>query len=444
MDAVSVNIETADPSSNRVISDPIEEQVKLFRFDYKSLPKEVKSLVDEYDRKGKVKRRVVEVIDREEDMEDDDLLDDDEDEDDEDNQLLDDHAVHYRSVIKGITNDYRERGDEMKELAIVSTTRSDNLEFTKLVQVPTNDDTENGHLLDLHVSLFGVDNTDHTNNKHNEEQFDDLLKSVEVQLQSVLNLKLEYVKCFADYQNSISELDLESDTHDASLLRANSFSTLPSRSPRINDPYGPSGSINSIVSAGIIASPMNDNLINKKTAKKRNFHDKTMKARWLINASKKELREFTQALKRTEDTMNNIQIEMESTKNKVDTNIKDIPESHNLTLKLLEEDIEFILNRRAKNPWLDTGYAILSYVLTFCALVVWIVIYMLKLGKRVLLFPHRLWMTYTEYMAERKKIKEAKHEEDDGYLMSRPLNMGIRVPSVTIESDELRNRRVYT
>ena len=33
-------------------------------------------------------------------------------------------------------------------------------------------------------------------------------------------------------------------------------------------------------------------------------------------------------------------------------------------LKQLELDIESILSKRAKNPWMDTGYALLSYLLT--------------------------------------------------------------------------------
>lgn len=92
-------------------------------------------------------------------------------------------------------------------------------------------------------------------------------------------------------------------------------------------------------------------------------------------------------------------------------------------------DIESILSKRAKSPWLDTGYALLSYLLTcklFCslyievrlcktsplirmliivfALLVWIVIYILKLGQKVILFPRQLWKAYSDYLVERNKV----------------------------------------
>jgi hypothetical protein len=70
----------------------------------------------------------------------------------------------------------------------------------------------------------------------------------------------------------------------------------------------------------------------------------------------------------------------------------------------LEVDIESILSKRAKNPWLDTGYALLSYLLTLFALVVWIVIYILKWGKKVVLFPKKLWTAYSDYLIERNKV----------------------------------------
>ena len=90
-------------------------------------------------------------------------------------------------------------------------------------------------------------------------------------------------------------------------------------------------------------------------------------------------------------------------------------------------DIETILSKRAKNPWLDTAYALLSYLLTrkltqlrsinihsslffflVFALVVWIIIYVLKWGKLVVLFPKMLFQTYQDYVVERNKaVKKA-------------------------------------
>lgn len=42
------------------------------------------------------------------------------------------------------------------------------------------------------------------------------------------------------------------------------------------------------------------------------------------------------------------------------------------------------------------------------ALVVWIVIYILKWGKKVILFPRKLWRAYSDYLVERNKaVKKA-------------------------------------
>lgn len=42
------------------------------------------------------------------------------------------------------------------------------------------------------------------------------------------------------------------------------------------------------------------------------------------------------------------------------------------------------------------------------ALVVWVVIYILKWGKKVILFPTKLWKAYSDYLVERNKaVKKA-------------------------------------
>jgi hypothetical protein len=37
-------------------------------------------------------------------------------------------------------------------------------------------------------------------------------------------------------------------------------------------------------------------------------------------------------------------------------------------------------------------------------LIVWIVIYILKWGKKVVLFPRKLWRDYSDYLVERNKV----------------------------------------
>jgi uncharacterized protein HemY len=38
------------------------------------------------------------------------------------------------------------------------------------------------------------------------------------------------------------------------------------------------------------------------------------------------------------------------------------------------------------------------------AFLVWVIIYMLKWGKKVVLFPQKLWQVYSEYLIERNKL----------------------------------------
>lgn len=79
-----------------------------------------------------------------------------------------------------------------------------------------------------------------------------------------------------------------------------------------------------------------------------------------------------------------------------------------MQLRKLEVDIESILSKRAKNPWLDTGYALLSYLLTLFALFFWVLIYILKLLERIVKLPHHLWKEGADYFSERdKKIRRA-------------------------------------
>jgi hypothetical protein len=43
------------------------------------------------------------------------------------------------------------------------------------------------------------------------------------------------------------------------------------------------------------------------------------------------------------------------------------------------------------------------FILVF-ALAVWIIIYILKWGKKVVLFPRKLWHVYSDYLVERNKL----------------------------------------
>lgn len=73
-------------------------------------------------------------------------------------------------------------------VAVVTTTRSDNIEFTKLIQVSMEGPSNDGPLLDLHVSLFGENNPGF-NNDINQEEFHDTIQSIEQNIERFQSFK---------------------------------------------------------------------------------------------------------------------------------------------------------------------------------------------------------------------------------------------------------------
>ncbi|KAI8879592.1 hypothetical protein K501DRAFT_226281 [Backusella circina FSU 941] len=124
----------------------------------------------------------------------------------------------------------------------------------------------------------------------------------------------------------------------------------------------------------------------------------------IINRMREEIMGFQNCLDDTEKTVRSVQIDIDDTQNRMGTYIKDIPQDFYSELKRLEVEIDIILSKRAKNPWIDIGYALLSYLLAIIAIIVWVLIYILKKGKKVLLFPLKLWYTYRDYLSERNKL----------------------------------------
>jgi hypothetical protein len=140
-------------------------------FDYFSLPKEIKELLDIYEHKGKVERKKMSVKYKRKAQyhddnsssaqlsvyEEDDDYDEDIDEEDEEDEDDDPNIISYRDLIIGGHEKVNYRSNPTRDIAILTTTISDNIEFTKLVQLDT---SEQGPLLDLHVSMFTDDKND--------------------------------------------------------------------------------------------------------------------------------------------------------------------------------------------------------------------------------------------------------------------------------------------
>ncbi|CEP12177.1 hypothetical protein [Parasitella parasitica] len=434
---------------SEVQADEEKEQTIIMNFDYFTLPTEVKGLIDAYQHKGKVERKRMVVKYRQEStsantsdvsssvMQEDDDEDYDDDDDEEDDDAEDGsnrkNIVYYRDLIVGEKEKINYKSNPVRDIAILTTTRLDNIEFIKLIQLPSEEPLDQGPLLDLHVSLFGDPNND-ADMIAEAEEFDTMLHDIESKLVLLDGFKKESRSFLQDHISTMESLNLyqhhENEipklprTHSqpsliGSAQKPNTIPYLSSTSSGSSFTSTNSFSSSSSSSSGVILRPTREMLSHKNSY---NRHSQSMyidhtavKSRdpftyrqeeigYLIKSLKSELVEFKSSLLNTEDLVADVQVDMKDFRARMETYIKDIPESHYSALKRLEVDVESILSKRAKNPWMDTGYALLSYLLTVFALGVWIVIYIAKWSKKVLMFPRKLWGDYSSYLVERNKV----------------------------------------
>lgn len=186
-------------------NDEEKEQVITMKFDYFTLPTEVKGLIDAYEHKGKVERKRMVVKFRkgsslasssdntssllQEDEEDDYYDDEDEDEDDEDEDEDEDedgssnskNNIYYRDLIIGEYEKINYKNNPVRDIAILTTTISDNIEFIKLIQLSSEGSLDQGPLLDLHVSMFDDQNND-SEVDNDPEEFDNILQNIQSRL----------------------------------------------------------------------------------------------------------------------------------------------------------------------------------------------------------------------------------------------------------------------
>ncbi|GAN06725.1 hypothetical protein MAM1_0134c06213 [Mucor ambiguus] len=432
--------------SEELDEDEQKEEIVTVKFDYFTLPTEVKGLIDAYEYKGRVERKRMVVKFRkgnslasssdntsslmQEDDDEDDYYDDEEEEEEDgvDNNSKD--VVYYRDLIVGEYEKINYRSNPVRDIAILSTTLSDNIEFIKLIQLSSEDPPDQGPLLDLHVSMFGDQSSD-TDMNNEAEEFETILQNIQSRLVILDAFKKESNSFLQDHISTMESLNLYQRQNNEIPKLSRTYSQ-PSFTPYTEEPdaisyasLSSSGSSfastdsSSSSSSGVILRPTREMLSHRssynrhaqsmyidhtevKTSDPFTFRQEEISC--LIRSLKSELVEFKSSLQNTEDLVNDVQVDMDDFRNRMETYIKDIPESHYSALKKLEVDIESILSKRAKNPWLDTGYALLSYLLTLFALVVWIVIYILKWGKKVVLFPRKLWRDYSDYLVERNKV----------------------------------------
>lgn len=245
-------------------------------FDYDSLPTEVKSIIDEYEQNGTATKK--EMIVKANDV------DDEEEEDEEDDEY---ESVDQKDVITGLVMEAI--SGKPRKIAIVSATATDTIEFKKLIQL--SGDPDNGPLLDLRISMFGDEGDTHQDSIH------ELLCSVETHLASVETFESASRKFLDENEAILRTLDLPD-----IIIPPTSLSVMK---PTKEHP---------------------EDLFERK-------HEEMCE---IMKIFRKEIRGLQNSLKETEELVQNIQLEMGDTRDKMETYIKDIPESHYSAVSLVD------------------------------------------------------------------------------------------------------------
>ncbi|KAI9018016.1 hypothetical protein CLU79DRAFT_762660 [Phycomyces nitens] len=388
---------------------------KTLLFDYDTLPSEVTGLLKEYERDGKLKIRHKAPLAAEEYENSDTELDEVE-------------------IISSEPLSAEDRHD--RTIVQVQASSTDGIEFVKLVQLPEDMLVESGLLFDLHVSLvaeecdndqvvdcyeeaMSLSNTVNGRIKEIKDSLRDSQEFLNIQKYNIASLSLDD---FDHYGRSValsrpnSTFDFHSPrSHENPSEKRNSSTHLDNSAYfTTTDHHGDQAATNSCGRAPSL-------LLNNVPFRGVNPFDYRKDCLKLnVGALQSELDSFKASLENTERLVRYIQSDVDGTRSRMELLIKNIPESHFSALKKLEVDIECILASRAKNPWLDTAYALLSYLLTVFALGVWTVICVLKYGRKVFSFPWRLWTDYKAHMKERNKaVKQASLYALSGQASSR-------------------------
>ncbi|KAI8377933.1 uncharacterized protein BYT42DRAFT_362258 [Radiomyces spectabilis] len=450
------------------------EKGQVLLFDYDTLPEEVVALINEYEKEGKVQMKERRIKDTdgsdrqtskdEDENDEDEELDLDNEEDDEDD------VIDAANIISGLYTHANASPTDKKTIAVVQVDPKDKSEFVKLVQMTGEEVMDNGPLIDLHVSLLGpVDDKEQASSR----RFDDIeatLRMVGGRLEELARLSQESQQFLNDRWDVTESLALDMVDH-AGHETTTASGDRKSGSPQALFTEEPedyfAGEKASRRRSSSLLSSFNGKrsssvqrldrssgryslasmhrapslLLNNIPFRSVNPFDYRQEGvRLSVEALQTEMTELKQALTETEVVVRDVQFDMATTRNRMETYIKDIPETHYSALKKLEVDIESILANRAKSPWLDTGYTLLSYFLTLFAIGVWIVICLLKWIRKVILFPQTLWITYSEYLVERDKaVKKASKRSLASGIDRKPSYTNHHDPQ-TRSTDSMRNR----
>lgn len=183
-------------------------------------------------------------------------------------------------------------------IVIVHALPSDTIEFKKLAQLSSSN-VDNGPLLDLRISMLGDEADVHY------DTIRDLLASVETQLESVETFQSESQEFLEENQSIMERLHLAD----------------------INIPLAYKYTHSELVSG----------------EEKDSFDMKHEEMITMMSLFKKELQGLQSSLKETKGLVYNIQSEMDDTRSKMETYIKDIPESHYSAVKKKSKFISIYL-----------------------------------------------------------------------------------------------------
>ncbi|CAO3624604.1 unnamed protein product [Cunninghamella echinulata] len=390
------------------------------------------------------------------DENDNDLDDGDVETSSDDSSSLDVSNVIIGDICTVLSKDFQNIKSRKREIAEIHLSQEDDIGFTKLIQIPDEVDHEKGRLLNLYVSFFGPNNDNDELSIQNDAA-KNLCKTVNDKLES-LDPFIDEAKAFladraqqyhtfvpVDDPNSNvlnrrgSLVNSEHEYHtiiDGQLIstRKNSLSTNSSGGSSIPTSDGitinkkvsisipevmmtplPTSSSSSLLLQNQVKSQQNNPpplLHSNSSSLWSNFPYKEYNAyeyrQEQLNDAVLDLQrgidEFKRSLQDTERMVRAVQIDMNDTKVKMDTYLKDVPETHYSELKRLEVSIESILANRAKSRSMELFYLLLTFLLTCFAFLLWAVICVFKIGQTAISFPKKMIISFNEYMEERNKI----------------------------------------
>ncbi|RHZ44653.1 hypothetical protein Glove_714g15 [Diversispora epigaea] len=156
-----------------------------------------------------------------------------------------------------------------------------------------------------------------------------------------------------------------------------------------NDDYD----INNILSGPLVQSPVCNKSFNfssriQFTETVHELKDRIDRGAEALNNSTDNMENI---VKRLESQHNNITEEMKIMLDEIEKITNEVNKDYFNELQNLEDEIQFLIAETENSPWLDTFYLMMSYVIAGIMFMLWFIVAVFKLLKRILFLPKTIW-----------------------------------------------------